>query len=329
VIAPAAIVLLIALAGVVYQRIGLARDIRRFPPPGQFVDAAGQRLHVVCRGSGTPTVLFEAAIAASSLSWTRLQDEVARFTTACAYDRAGLAWSGAPTAPQTFARAVEQLESVLASRAAPYILVGHSFGVFLCLEYAHRHPEHTAGLVLVDPPSEWMQMDRSQLRMLQGGIFMSRLGGFLARVGVVRTCLALLTGGRPGATREFVKIFGPTTARTLERLVGEVQKLPPEIHPVVQAMWCQPKCFAAMADHIGMMREATASAAAVESLGDMPIVVLSSSDQPREVLAAHHALAALSSRGLVVVAARSGHWIPYDEPELIVGAIRRIAEARG
>jgi hypothetical protein len=34
-------------------------------------------------------VVFESAIAASSLSWSRVQPEVVRFTSVCAYDRAG------------------------------------------------------------------------------------------------------------------------------------------------------------------------------------------------------------------------------------------------
>ena len=317
-----AVAAVVAVAGTLYQRRGLTRDMRRFPPPGTFVDADGDRLHVVCRGSGGPTVVFESAIAASSLGWARVQADVARFATACAYDRAGFAWSDAPSRPHTFARTVHHLEAVLAPRASPYVLVGHSFGVFVCLDHAARNAGTVAGLVLVDPPSEWMAMDRGQRRMIQGGIFMSRLGGLLARVGIVRACLALLTGGAPAAPRNFVKIFGATTARTLERLVGEVQKLPSEIHPVVQAMWCRPKCFAAMADHMRMLPEATRSAAAITSLGDMPLVVISSGDQPPDILAAHRRLAALSTRGRTVVAAKSGHWIPFDEPELIVDAVR-------
>src|SRR5919204_4046178 len=83
-----------------------------------------------------------------------------------------------------------------------------------------------------------------------GGIQLSRVGGLLARIGVVRACLALLTSGVPGVPRNFVRVFGPTAARTLERLVGEVRKLPPDVHPVVQALWCQPKCFQAMANHL-------------------------------------------------------------------------------
>ena len=130
--------------------------------------------------------------------------------------------------------------------------------------------------MLVDPPSEWVHMDQRQARLLRGAMQLSRLGGILADLGVVRACLALLTGGAPVAPRHFVKVFGPTTARTLERLVGEVRKLPPEIHPVVQALWCQPKCFRAMADYLRALPDVAVSAAQLEPLGDGPLVVISS-----------------------------------------------------
>jgi len=34
----------------------------------------------------------------------------------------------------------------------------------------------------------------------------------------------------------------------------------------------------------------------------------------------------MSSGGRVVFASKSGHWVPYDEPELIVEAIREVVE---
>ena len=67
----------------------------------------------------------------------------------------------------------------------------------------------------------------------------------LAQECVVRA-LALLTGDAPGVPRKFVRVLGRTASRTLEWLVGEVRKLPPELHPVVQALWCEQR-FRAMA----------------------------------------------------------------------------------
>ena len=247
-------------AGALYQFIGSRRGARKYAAPGMMVDVDGQHLHVICSGDGRPTVLFESGIAASSLSWVRVLRDVATFTRACAYDRAGLGWSGPSKGPRTVARMLREMRGVLANAATvgPYVLVGHSFGAFLVCAYASRHPDDVGGLVLLDPPSEWHEITREQAYRLWGGIQLSRIGGILARLGVVRACLALLTGGAPGVPRHFVRIFGPTAARTLERLVGEVRKLPPDVHPIVQTIWCQPKCFHAMADHLAALEETAA-----------------------------------------------------------------------
>lgn len=322
----AALVLAILATGALYQLVGQRRADRAFAPPGSMVSVDRQRLHVTSAGSGTPAVLFEAGVAASSLSWARVIPGIAAFTRACAYDRAGLGWSDPARSPRTVAGMLAELRGVIAhatkTTGAPCVLVGHSFGAFLVCAYASAHPADVAGLVLLDPPSEWHQVTRRQARMLWGGIQLSRVGGILARIGVVRASLALLTDGAPGVPRRFVRIFGSTTAHTLERLVGEVRKLPPEVHPIVQAHWSQPKCFRAMAAHLGSLQDMAAVVAGVTSLPDVPLVVVSSGGQSPETIARHRALARLSPSGRHVIAERAGHWIQLDDPEFVVATVR-------
>lgn len=318
-------------SGILYQWTATRRHRRRFAPPGEFVTVGPHRLHVHCAGAGSPVVLLEAGIAASSLSWSLVQSELAMFTRVCAYDRAGLAWSDTASPPLTFERIVSELSQVLAHVAPDdrYVLVGHSFGSFVIRAYAERHPEKVVGLVLVDPPTEWLTMTTQRERMLRRGQRLSRVGAVLAHIGVVRGSLALLTGGAPGAPRRFVSVLGPTALRTLQRLVAEVRKLPPDVHPVVQELWCQPKCFHAMADHLGVLQREWKALTVLNPPPGIPMVVISSGNQPPEQIEEHRELAARSARAQHVVAARSSHWVQFDEPELVVAAVKEVVESLG
>lgn len=319
------------VAGLIYQWAGTRRQRRAILPPGDLIDVGGHRLHVHCAGRGTPLVLLEAGVAASSVSWSLVQPQIATFTRVCAYDRAGLAWSDAPSSPRTFERVVDELIRVLA-HVAPnerYVLVGHSFGTFVVRAVAARLPQSVVGLVLVDPPTEWLALTPPRVRMIRGARHLSRIGALLARIGVVRACLSLLTGGAPGAPRNFVRIFGPTAAGTVGRLVGEVRKLPPDVHPIVKEHWCQPRCFHAMADHLRVLEREGSSMAAITVPADIPVAVISSGDQPPEQLAHHRHLAGAAETGRHIVASRSTHWVQFDQPELIVKAVRDVVESVG
>ena len=104
-------------------------------------------------------------------SWTGVLPQVAAFTHGCAYDRAGLGWSEAARESRTLPRMIDELHAVLVSAGAgPYVLVGHSFGAFLVCAYASQRPTDIAGLVLLDPPSEWHGITREQARLLSAGV---------------------------------------------------------------------------------------------------------------------------------------------------------------
>jgi pimeloyl-ACP methyl ester carboxylesterase len=318
----------LASAGALYQWFGTRRQARSCLRPGAMMNVGGRRLHAVLAGTGTPAVLLEAGIAGSSLSWAHVQPRVAAFARVCAYDRAGLAWSDVDPRPRTFSNVVNDLDAVLTATALPrpHVLVGHSFGCFVICAYAAKYPERIAGLVLIDPPaaSEWRQPSRRQARLLARGIRLSHFGGFMARIGVVRACLSLLSGGAPQVPGTLIKGLGPVATAKLHHLVDEVRKLPRDVQPLVQEHWCQPKCFRAMAEHLRVLQEAAAFIGSLSALPDVPLVVLSSGQLPADRIVEHRELARLSSGGRHVVAGGSGHWIQFDEPEVVVDAIRDV-----
>ena len=66
------------------------------------------------------------------------------------------------------------------------------------------------------------------------------------------------------------------------------------------------------------------STAAAGGYGDLPLVTISSTDPGDYRLRQQEALARLSDRGRHVVASKSGHWIPLDQPQVVIDAIREV-----
>jgi len=310
------------------QAICAKRDARKFPPPGAMIPGAGGALHVFGQGSGRSVVVLESGISASSLNWTLVQPQVAAFATTYSYDRAGLGWSG-PGGACSLEKIATDLHALLCGLKAPppWILVGHSFGGYIVRYFARRFAGEVAGVVLVDPltPEEWVRPTREQRRILRKGIWLARLGAALAAVGVVRGCLWLLQRGRVEAPRRVLGWFGANASRTGRRLVGEVTKLPPEVLPLIAAHWSSPRSFWTMARYIQALPSCARELEGCDIPPHLPVTVLSGAHQPAERLAEHQALAAHSQHGQHVFAARSGHWIQFDEPELVAQAIREMA----
>lgn len=124
-------------------------------PPGRLIDVGGYRLHLNCQGEGRPAALLDSGLAGNSLVWANTLAALAPITRACAFDRAGYAWSeAAPPGPaRTSHQLVAELRTLLtrAGLHPPYVLLGHSAGAIHMLVYAHTYPDEVTGLVLVDP----------------------------------------------------------------------------------------------------------------------------------------------------------------------------------
>src|SRR6478752_895325 len=86
-------VLAFLLVTTIYQGVMTAMERSRFPAPGRLIDVGGYRLHLLCAGQGSPTVVLESGGGMSSIEWALVQPEVAKFTRVCSYDRAGYGWS--------------------------------------------------------------------------------------------------------------------------------------------------------------------------------------------------------------------------------------------
>ncbi len=84
-----------------------------------------------------------------------LQD-VAQFTTACGYDRAGMGYSDPGPTPRSSARIASELAELVrrSDLWRPLVLVGRSMGGLYVRSYATAHESDIAGVVPVDTSHE-------------------------------------------------------------------------------------------------------------------------------------------------------------------------------
>jgi pimeloyl-ACP methyl ester carboxylesterase len=296
-----------------FEAVAERIDRGRFPPPGKLVDVDGHKMHINCQGEGSPTVVFESGAGSTSLSWSRVQPEIATFTRACAYDRPGFAWSEPGPRPRTIPRSAQELHALLdaADVKPPYVLVVHSMGGAIALDFATAHPEEVAGFVFVDAaykelyetfierfPNWWGRIQRSK--------WLIRAARGAAYIGVPR--LARLSIGN--------------------------DKLSPDDLAAANALGRRPSFFRAVGDEIRGLELSRASAKS-DPPRDRPVAVLSHSD-PKAIFPEPEAeelwqelqvdLAARFKSATHRVVDGTGHFVQLDQPDAVIDAVRDVVQ---
>lgn len=203
---------LAAIAGA-YETGLESSDRAAYPMPGQLVDVGGYRLHLSCTGSGGPTVVLLPGAGEVSSVWAWIAPAVSRDSRVCVYDRAGRGWSEAAPGPQDGVALAVDLHALLdgARIAAPYVLVGHSFGGLYALNFAARYPEEVAGVVLLDSTHpDMFERLPSYRSFYEGYRRVSALFPSLARLGVGRIAYRSAYGALPPQARREELAFWAT-----------------------------------------------------------------------------------------------------------------------
>jgi len=256
----------------------------------KLIDVGGYRLAVTSVGRGRPTVVLDAGLEHSSgLTWVHVLDAVAELTHVVSYDRAGLGQSDSDPAsrPRTSQQIVMELHTLL----------------------------NNAGI--------------AGPYVLVGFSF----GGFNVRLYAHHypddvAGIVLVSSSNTEQRARFLEILPPETpgeSPMLTSLRRDSERLADPTKNTEGINW--------------IASEAQVRAAG--SFGDKPLVVITQGvpqwppDFPAEVAARllqarremHRSLVQLSSESTHVVADKSGHVIPYDQPDLVVAAIRQVVEA--
>jgi len=323
----------LAIAGAFYQTIATRLDERNHPAPGRMIDVGGHRLHLLEVGTareGEPTIVLEAGLMSTVMSWATLQRRLGDSYRVVSYDRAGLGWSDIGPMPRAADRIVDELHTLL-ERAAippPYVLVGHSFGGLLMPLFAARFPSEVAGVVLVDAvaPAEWNPPNEHDGKLARIGAKVCKRAAVLARLGVIRFVAFLLTTG--------AKVFAGRLVRLISRGTpddaGSVSSpwfaaLPPEEQKMAALFWVQPKFPLTIASQLENLPVSAASVAERPVFCEKPVVILSARTSSERRRTEHAAMAARLPLGEHINVDGSNHWIMQQQPEIVLEAIDRVA----
>jgi pimeloyl-ACP methyl ester carboxylesterase len=317
----AALVVLALAAGTVFETYARHRARTQFPPGGAMIDIGNRRIHLDCRRQGTPTVVFEAGLDTfGSLSWSAVQDQVASFTRACSYDRAGILWSDPKKSPQHADAVVDDLHATLAAAGeqGPFVLVGHSLGGIYILDYTRKFGDQVAGLVFVDASHP------DQNRRL-------RAAGF-----------GRLTEPAAPAVVQLSRL----TWTGWTRLLSNDETMPnfPARAAAATRAYASLSMPAAMSEAVALDRT-LGDIGAFRDLGMRPVVVLTAMQLlPEAVLktqkmtradalevraiwkSLHDDEARWSTRSRHQLVPDSGHYIQFVRPDVVIAAVREVVE---
>jgi pimeloyl-ACP methyl ester carboxylesterase len=170
---------------------GCARSAADPGPSGLFDVGDGRALFLDCQGSGSPTVFIIPGKGSYAEAWNvvvppddpirsspydiiteaklrpspdAVQPTVARTTQVCAYDRPNTRPDGPDRStevpqPHGLQQDVDDVVALVGASQlpGPFVFVAHSYGGLIADLLARTRPDLVAGLVMVDPVSEFME----------------------------------------------------------------------------------------------------------------------------------------------------------------------------
>jgi len=117
-------------------------------------------------GSGGIPVIFVHSLAGNALQWSSQLKHLRKERRAIALDLRGHGLSESPrNGEYSINSLAEDIEAVAdASGLQRFILVGHSLGATVSIDYAGRYPEKVAGLLLADPSGDARKLPAEQIQ---------------------------------------------------------------------------------------------------------------------------------------------------------------------
>jgi pimeloyl-ACP methyl ester carboxylesterase len=245
-------------------------------------------------GSGAPTIVLIAGGGGDRSHFSSVFGALSELTTTVAYDRGGLGVSAPhPGGADGLRWRVAELRGLVEAIGAPkpLLLVGHSLGALIAQLYAVEFPDEVAGVVSIDGDDgiptelpEWPEFPPEvELEAMQR-LFANVPPSARPQMPPSPERMAVMYAETSDREAAFARLASADRSRTRFRFV-----------------------------HLG----ATGHFFGPAELIPVPVETII-----QKLLDKNHRTAAAYPNGLFVEAPNSGHYIQFDEPDLVIGTIR-------
>jgi pimeloyl-ACP methyl ester carboxylesterase len=275
-----------------------------------------RKIHLVCSGRGSPTVVFESGYGADAGAWYKVRPLLDPKMRVCSYDRAGYGRSSPGPLPRDGLSIARDLDAALKAgrEGGPLILVGHSAGALYVRLLAARRADQVIGLVLVDPSVEF-QVQRTEQVLGRGAGSIAPIRDSAAK------CLQAVQARGRGVTDQ--------------ALAG---CLPGADQPAARALALRPDYWRTQISEIETLFGKTSEqvAARARTVRDIPAIVLTATptdgptaDRNDSLHRRQHAELAAAFAGGRQRLVKSSHLMMLDRPEMVAAAVQELARAPG
>jgi len=261
------LILLISISGLIYERIGLYSDSKKYSVPGKIVKVNGHDMHIFAQGKGNSTVVFVSGFGTPSpyADFYPLYNKISKYTRTVVYERPGYGYSEVANTSRDIDTITVEIHELLekSGEKAPYILVGHSMGSLEIIRFAQMYKNEVKGIVMIDGGSPEFYANEE---IDQNPISSIKLKSVLKNEGIIRLLLNY-------SKNFYYSAYSPRNQLSL---------LPVDLKKVDTAMYLKTMTNKNKTDELANLKSNAVIVKKNGNLGEIPLRILTSGEEAKD-----------------------------------------------
>lgn len=257
------------------------------------------------RKEGQPLIVFESGHGTPMGHWDRILDGVSELAPLITYDRPGIGESEPDNEMPTIKNVSDKLIKILnyLDVEPPYVLVGHSLGGTYVRGFAVYYPELLAGLVIIDPADFTETQFNRRKPFLDIGLTNEQVDTLFNKWALEDQANENQPSSKPKSVIEESEVLAQLRETNFKEITdSELPNIP--VHILTGGRYDTPPRF-----RIKELNDSLLFRAKMKNRVERWTDVVQSVD-----------------KGMLLYSGDAGHFVHYDDPELLISSIRIILQ---